>query len=350
VLYQFIIQFFASNKQWLISIFKFKFFEKLINNGLKLGVIGEPCIDYIHREGMETRKHFGGILYSAVSLAVIAKDTDEIYPIMNLGNDEYVNVISFLKKFKNIKTDFIYRSLHKTRVVKLYYKSGSSTPVCGGNNTKKTYDREESSTQPTLPVSIDQIKVPSFMMDSILVNMVSGMDIGFDTLQSLRRNFRGYIHMDLHNVVMKTNKNGTRTQGPVKKWLTWCTNCDTLQMNESEINVLSGEGLSEYETAEKILNSGNVRSITITRGKNGVSLYEQKMNGEPGIEKNDFFPVITPKFQDSTGCGDVFASGFFYKLCESNLNEPITAIHYANKLASRNSELIGVEELKKLDE
>jgi len=315
---------------------------------MKLGVIGEPCIDYIHREGMETRKHFGGILYSVVSLAVIAGKTDEIYPIMNLGSDEYVNVTSFLEKFKNIKTDYIYRSLHNTRVVKLYYKSQASEPVCGGISANKTYDREESSTEPTLPVSIDQIKKPSHMMDSILVNMVSGMDLSFDTLASLRRNFLGYIHMDLHNVVMKTNKDGTRTQGPVKRWLTWCTNCDTLQMNETEISVLAGEGLSESETAEKILNSGNVRSVAVTRGKKGVSLYEQKLNGEPGTEKIDFHPVITPKFLDSTGCGDVFASAFFYKTSSSNFDNTADAVNFANVLASRNSELAGAEELHKL--
>ena len=293
---------------------------------------------------METKKHFGGILYSVVSLAVIAKKTDEIYPVMNLGNDEYVNVASFLTKFKNIKTDFIYRCTHNTRVVNLYYKQEDS------GSGRKTYDRDENSTEPTLPVSIEQIKRPSYVMDSILINMVSGMDIGFDTLESIRRNFGGYIHMDLHNVVMKTNKDGTRTQKPVKKWFIWCTNSDTLQMNESEIRVLTGERTSEHETAEKILNSGDVRSLTITRGKKGVSLYEKKFYGEPGVERTDFPAIETPDFKDSTGCGDVFGSGFFYNMCESNLKETHSAINFANSLASRNSELLGVEELENLFE
>lgn len=318
---------------------------------MKLGVIGEPCIDYIHREGVETSKHFGGILYSVVSLAVFAKKTDEIYPVMNLGSDEYENVVSFLKKFRNIKTDFIYRTSHKTRIVNLYYKPGSSTAECGNSvHHKKTYDREENSTEPTLPISIEQIKRPSHVLDSVLVNMVSGIDLTIDTLTSLRRNFRGYIHMDLHNVVMKTNKDGTRTQDHVKRWKLWCSNCDTLQMNESEISVLIGGGISEQETAGKILNSGSVLSVTVTRGKNGVSLYEQKTNGEPGTERTDFASIGTENFRDSTGCGDVFASAFFYKLSSDGLENIHNAVNYANNLASRKSELIGVEELYKLGE
>jgi hypothetical protein len=310
---------------------------------LNLGIIGEPCIDFIHREKMAPRKHFGGILYSIVSLAVIAKKTDKIYPVMNLGSDEYVNVITFLSKFSNIKTDFIYRCLHKTRVVNLYYKSEPA-----GSDDTKTYDREESSTEPTLPLSIQQIKKPGQMLDSILINMVSGMDIGLDTLEILRRNFRGYIHMDLHNVVMKTKKDGTRTRVPVKKWLSWCTNTDTLQMNEAEIAVLTKEGLKEHEISEKILNSGSVRSVIITRGRKELSLYEQNNFGEPGIERKNFPPIETAGFKDSTGCGDVFASGFFYKISESGLNETAAAIQFANSLASRNSELTGAEELYKL--
>jgi sugar/nucleoside kinase (ribokinase family) len=294
---------------------------------------------------MEPRKHLGGILYSVVSLAVIAEKTDRIYPIMNLGIDEYVNVITFLSKFSNIKTDFIYRCSHKTRLVNLHYNSEKAE-----RDKTITYDREENSTEPTLPLYIEQIKKPLRILDGLLINMISGIDIFLDTLISVREIFPRYMHMDLHNIVMKTNKDGARTRVPVKKWLNWCTNTNSLQMNEAELQALTKEGLSEQETAEKILNSGNVRSIIITRGIKDVTLYVLKKSGKQGIERTDFPVVKAENFKDSTGCGDVFASGFFYKISRTGFSEIHSAINFANRIASRNSELTGAEELYKLIE
>jgi hypothetical protein len=316
---------------------------------LKFGVIGEPCIDYIHREGFDSEKHLGGILYSVVSLAVISKKSDEVYPIMNLGMDEYENVTSFLSKFKNIKLDFINKCSHNTRVVNLYYKSWSPA------TDSKTYDREESSTEPAFPVIFKQISPAINIMDGILVNMISGVDLTLDTLIVLRNEFKGYMHMDFHNIVMSTAKDGTRMRSPVKNWRQWCSNCDTLQMNESEISAISEEGLNEYKAAEIILTEGTVKALVITRSKQGASLYQKKIKERAGekyfeLDKIDVPSVETPDFKDSTGCGDVFASAFFYKLTENNLSDLSASIHFANRMASRNATLIGPEELHKLND
>ena len=93
---------------------------------MKLGVIGEPCIDFIHRGTAPAHKQLGGILYSIVSLAVISGKDSEVYPIVNLGIDKYEYVTSFLSRFRNIRHDFINKSEHKTRVVNLYYKNSSA--------------------------------------------------------------------------------------------------------------------------------------------------------------------------------------------------------------------------------
>lgn len=317
---------------------------------MKLGVIGEPCIDYIHRGSTAKDKQLGGILYSITSLVVISGKDDEVYPIMNLGNDEFDFVTSFLSKFKNIKHDFINRSEHKTRVVNLYYKNLQDDSESG---IKKTYDREENSTEPTLPVEYDFISKALPVLDGLLVNMVSGADLTLDALKKTRENFQGYIHMDLHNVVMDTKTDGRRLQSPVKDWEDWCSQSDTLQMNESEISVMHSEKMNEYETTDKILSGGKTKALVITRGKSGVSLYcrvEKNNSGEkyfeldkidlPAIERNDF--------KDSTGCGDVFASCFFYKNMVHSDTDFHASLNYANKMASINSALTGVEEINNL--
>lgn len=305
-------------------------------------------MDYIHRGEKTTSKQFGGILYSLVSLAVISKGKATVYPVMNLGEDEYDNVTRFLKTICNIDLSYINKTSHKTRVVNLFYKDKDSVLNV---STKKTYDREENSTEPTLPVEYEQIKNLLPELDGILINLVSGIDVTLSSLQNIRNNFKGYIHMDLHNLVMQTFPDGTRKQMPVKDWKSWVSQPDTLQMNESELNILTGDNVTEYQTAEKILSGGNVRSLVVTRGRSGVSLFSMhKKSGAENTEldKSDVPRIDSPKFIDSTGCGDVFASSYFYKNAEQKLGDMSSALSYANEMASLNASLHGVEDLPKL--
>lgn len=305
-------------------------------------------MDYIHRGEKTTSKQFGGIMYSLVSLAVISKGKAVVYPVMNLGEDEYDNVTGFLKTIGNIDLSHIKKTPHKTRVVNLFYKDKDSVLNI---STKKTYDREENSTEPTLPVEYEQIKDLLPELDGLLINLVSGVDLTLSSLKEIRKNFNGYIHMDLHNLVMQTFPDGTRKQMPVKDWSEWVSRPDTLQMNESELNILTGDNVTEYETAEKILNSGNVRSLVVTRGRSGVSLFSMHKRTAAeslGLDRSDVPRIDSPQFIDSTGCGDVFASGYFYKNAEQKLGNMRSALSYANEVASLNASLHGVEDLQKL--
>jgi sugar/nucleoside kinase (ribokinase family) len=313
---------------------------------LKLGVIGEPCIDYIHRGRISLEKQFGGILYSVISLAVISGKTSDVYPIMNLGEDEFEAVTAFFRKFANIRTDYISKSGHKTRVVNLFYKGDRAAL----SSAKKTaYDREESSTRPAPAVEFKQVKEALEILDGILINMVSGKDISLETLKKIRKIFPGYIHMDLHNLVMKALPGGSRIQTPVKNWLEWCSICDTLQMNESEISVLTNNTLSEHEIASEILKKSKVKCIVVTRGKDGASIY-MKAGKEKEIDKASVNALDVVKFAESTGCGDVFASAFFFNSLNNNLSDFKQSLEYANKLAGLNVSIKGVEQLKCLND
>ncbi len=318
---------------------------------MRFGVIGEPCIDFIHRGGVETGSP-GGILYSVVSLAVIAPD-DEVYPIMNLGSDKYDNITSFLSGFSNINTDFVNRVQQETRVVSLYYKSAEDNTEAGDG---KTYDRTENSTRPVPAVDYSRIEPALPILDGILVNMVSGMDITIKTMQKIRSNFSGYIHLDIHNVVMKTEENGTRIQTGTDNWERWCKSSDTLQMNESELRVITPERLGEYDFAERVLTAGGEnygKALAVTRGRFGATLFrkvKKKVMGEEyfEIDKADLVAVESNHFADTTGCGDVFASGFFYKSISRQERDYRASLNFANRIAGQNTALRGVEELHRL--
>lgn len=306
-------------------------------------IIGEPCVDIIHKYNDEVTNGYGGILYSLISMAVLSNDKDNIIPIMNLGEDEFENVMTILKKYPNIKTYGVNKVKHPTRQVNLHYNLYNSDKSA----------RVEKSSEPTYTLNYDQCENFLKMSDAILVNMISGTDITLETLKNIRKNFDGYIHIDIHNIVMETKEDGSRIHVPVDNWYEWCTNADIVQMNEFEIAILSREKLSEYKIMEKILLSNHyeVKGLIVTRGKNGVTGFtkgEKSFGGEHFYDfgHHEIPSVENPHFVDSTGCGDVFASAFTLEYSRTKNFEK--SINYANRMASLNASLAGIDELYKL--
>lgn len=306
-------------------------------------VIGEPCVDLIHKHDGEVISSYGGILYSVISLAVLAGNNDTVIPVMNLGSDEFDNISDILKKYPNINPEGIYKVDHPTRKVRLFYNmyySGHSA-------------RMETSTAPTYTLEYEKIEKFISNADSVLINMISGIDITLDTMIKIRNNFNGYIHIDIHNLVMRTNEDGTREHTNLKEWRKWCSNADTVQMNEFEVKTMSRIKKNEYEVVEEILinQENNVKGVIVTKGKIGVSGYmkkEKKFGNQTffDLDKNDISAIENPKFKDSTGCGDVFAASFTLDYCKNR--DLLKSLHYANRISSYNTSLEGIEELHKL--
>lgn len=310
---------------------------------MKYIVIGEPCVDLIHKTDGNVIHSYGGVLYSVISLSVLAAKDDVVCPVMNLGADEYDNITGILKKYPNISTEGIYKVAHPTRKVNLYYdlyNSGKSA-------------RMETSTEPTY--TIDYKSIEKFLPEAgaVLVNMISGIDITLDTLKSIRKNFGGFMHIDIHNLVMKTNADGTREHTNLENWREWCSNTNTVQMNEFEVTTLSRSKKTEYEVIEEVLINVNadVTGIIITRGKNGVSGFtrQEKTFGNEkffDLDKDDVSAIESPHFVDSTGCGDVFAASFTLDFSKNGNFKK--SLHYATRIASFNTSLEGINELHKL--
>lgn len=306
-------------------------------------VIGEPCIDLIHKENGEIEHSYGGVLYSIISLAVLTSASDFIYPLMNLGADEYDNITNIFKKYPKIKLDGINKVNHPTKKVHLFisnYRSGKKAKI-------------EHSNEDTYSLSYEKIQPFLENADALLVNMVSGVDITLDTLKKIREDFKGFIHIDIHNLVMKTNAEGFREHTNLPEWRQWCTNADTIQMNEFEIGVLSREKRNDYEIAEEILININadMAGVVVTKGKLGVSGFtrKEKIFGDVrffDLDKFDVPAVENPRFVDTTGCGDVFGASFTADY--SRTKDFKKALHYATRIASYKTSLSGIYELDKL--
>jgi len=310
---------------------------------MKYLVIGEPCVDLIHKANGEVIHSYGGILYSTIALAVLSAKTDEIYPVMNLGEDEYGGIVEELKKHPNIRIEGINKINYPTRKVNLYYNNYNS-----GKSA-----RIEHSTAPTYTIAFDWIEKFIPGTDAILVNMISGVDITLETLQKIRANFGGFMHIDIHNIVMKTNEDGSRVHTNIEDWIQWCINTDTIQMNEFEIASLSKVKKNEYEIVEEILSNpaSHTKYVIVTRGVNGVTGFTRKEKSFGNekffdLDKINIASAENPNFLDSTGCGDVFAASFTR---EFSVNKDFKkGIHFANRVASYNTSLEGIENLYKL--
>ncbi|MBS1515066.1 MAG: carbohydrate kinase family protein [Bacteroidetes bacterium] len=306
-------------------------------------VIGEPCVDVIHKINNEILHSYGGILYSLITMSVLAGKDDKVIPVMNLGEDEYENITGILKNYPNVDISGIQKCSHPTRKVNLYYNLY--------NTDKKA--RLEQSTEPTYEITFDWIKNFLPQADAILINMISGVDVSLDTLKKVREEFKKYIHIDIHNIVMAMDEEGHRFHKSIPDWKEWTANSDTVQMNEFEAATLTEDKKKEYEIAEQILlNSANeIKGLIITRGKFGVSGFTKKEKNFGGekfldIDKHDLNSIENPHFKDSTGCGDVFAASFTIDYSQSGDFEK--ALHFANRKASYKSSLEGIDELIKL--
>ncbi len=306
-------------------------------------VIGEPCVDVIHKADGTVTNSYGGILYSVISMAVLAGKEDKVIPLMNVGEDEFENIVAILSRYPKIMTQGVNKVKHPTRKVNLYYNL---------YNADKSA-RIEKSTEPTHALGIDECRSFLHMADAVLVNMVSGVDISLGTLKNIRKNFNGYMHIDIHNIVMKTGEDGKRTHVHVDDWYEWCTNADTVQMNQFEVSILSREKLPEYRIAEKILMSNNypVKGMIVTKGVDGATGYtktEKSYGNEKffDLDQLQVAAIENPRFVDSTGCGDVFASAFTLDFSKNENFEK--SIHFANRMASYNTSLEGIDELHKL--
>ncbi|MEO8210231.1 MAG: PfkB family carbohydrate kinase, partial [bacterium] len=64
------------------------------------------------------------------------------------------------------------------------------------------------------------------------------------------------------------------------------------------------------------------------------------------LEHHEIASIENPHFADSTGCGDVFASAFTLEYSGNKDFEK--SINYANRMASLNASLAGIDELYKL--
>lgn len=291
---------------------------------MKIAVIGHPCIDLIHR-GENIIKSYGGVIYSLIGLLVVVNDTDEIYPVFRINEDEFTSYFQFLNVYSQLKFELIEKSNSPMNVVHLFFE--------GENLNFECYQ----STAPKIQIKNLIEKIPTDT--NFLINMISGFEINLEDLNFIRKNFSGKIYFDFHTLTRGMNEEGKRVYRPLSNWREWAKLCDVIQMNETERENLTEEKFSEFEFALEALNAGT-KIINITKGSKGATTYFEE-NGE--IKNITVEPAKNLIFKSNVGCGDIFGAVFAYNYFRNEKIE--TCLKKAVEISSKRIEIEKIENI-----
>ena len=252
---------------------------------MRLLVIGHSVEDHFTEKGSSVVKP-GGIYYTGLALQKFKSLEDEVYLNTSVADENY-KLFAYL--YDTIPHDYFSKV---DKIPKVYLTL---------HDFKERGETYESISQ-SLEVKTENLK----QFDGILINMITGFDIGIEQLREIRKNYKGKIFLDVHTLSRGLDEDLKRNFRPVPGFEEWASAVDIIQVNENEIKTI-GSGENEFDMAEDILSKG-VKFLIVTKGENGARLYYM----EDGELFSIFKPSVLVKATNKIGCGDVFGAVFFY--------------------------------------
>lgn len=292
---------------------------------MKISVAGTVNRDTIIGLDGKRCESFGGIIYNTIALAALCPD-HTVLPVAYCGSDCRDELRSLLSRFPNI--DF----------------SGLIDWGNGYNENFLRYidaDRREETLKVNVPpMGFDALKV-CLQSDLVMLNFVSGFDVGLCAAKELRSAFRKGIYMDVHSLTLGIDSRGARFERVVGEWREWAHCADIIQMNRREAGLFTGSGDSVEELSRLICCEGPEICL-VTLGKEGV-LVTDSTQGKIVQEWIEGIPVDV---KDTTGCGDVFSAGYVCSFIRGR--DPFESARQANMAAAKCCESVGSGNLEEV--
>lgn len=272
-------------------------------------------------------EEWGGITY-ALAAADAARPPDlEIRPVIRLGRDLSERGLSFLNELKSVGTyDALLIVDEPNPRVELHY-----------HGEERRCERLRGGVSPW---RWPELEARVSGCDALYVNFITGYEFDLSVAQQLRAGFAGPIYADIHSLMLTTGPEGERRHRPLNRWSEWLACFDVVQVNETELRMLSSHWGDPWAFAADVIGR-RTRLLFVTLGVGGA-VYFKAAGALPldGPLANDA-PVRTGKVAgepveggDPTGCGDVWGITALCGLLAGHGVEE--AMRRANAAARRN--------------
>ncbi len=296
---------------------------------MRIALIGTIVKDLIyHSDGSESAS-LGGLLYTINALGAVAGERDAIIPLSYVGSDIAGEVFSYLGRDRRIDLSGLIRRDQPNNAVQLHYGNAG--------------ERMEKSRHPLPPLDYDALQ-PALDADLVLVNMISGWDVGFEAFREFKRNYRGIIGLDVHSLALGRKSDGTRFYNKIDRVDSWIEGCNIVQYNEWEFEIIrTSLGLDKKNFYESCIDEGKI--FNLTRSFRGSYTFTREEGQIRRIAKAvpAHYEVIDP-----TGCGDAFIAGFAVPYLKNG--NIVLAAEQANHLAALVGTFKGLAEASDIKE
>jgi sugar/nucleoside kinase (ribokinase family) len=322
---------------------------------VRIGIIGQPCIDEIVHLDDDTPDHptrhaIGGILYSYAAMERMMREADrgdQFVPHMWLSGPDRWLLDPALDSYRHIDRQggLWPTDVPTNRVFLVYDERGERTANCPN----------------VLPTLTERELTPQLIhsLDALFINMISGHDVSIDTLEAVLSKAellgsRPYVHVDVHALVLadlseKEEKEilglggfGYRHEPRgVREWKRWLQMADSIQLNELEArwfadpDLQSEEELTAY--AREMRDTLRLSSLIITRAERGATLYDTRR------DETHHVPIPAVKIQEPTGSGDVFGAAYTFAIASGKPRAE--SLREAVEWATWNATLLTLDEL-----
>lgn len=283
---------------------------------MRIALIGHiPHDRYILADGAPYTG-FGGILYGAAALVGAMGGEGEVVLVSRIGDEISPQVARLIARYGSISP--------RIDTVPGYGWVVHATYVDGEHRAERLRGGVP-------PWTADELLRHVRGCDAVLLNMVTGFEIGLDEYEAFAA-ASPPLYLDFHSLALARDSAGRRTPSFNPRARRWSAPARLLQMNRAELASVV-PGVAPLDAAA-LLSTWGPRWVAVTVGSEGAYL------AEAGVAQHAAAVEPNPQPVDPTGCGDVFGACLLVGWLRG-LSLP-EAARAASRVARRNADHRGI--------